>query len=412
MNRQAVVTQPRPSASSGGRDTVAITLIAAVALALRLLSLRWAPAMEGDSAEYVALATRLASYGIFSADGVHPSTYRPPLYPALLAIGYDSGAPMPVSILLLQCVLGTATVVGTFVLARRSFGSRAALLAAAAYAAAPMSVRYCGTLLTETTFTFFVVAASVAWSALAPWRAGSLMGFAVLTRAVLGPFVLAMALVGVVLRRGTLVRMACAAMLIVSPWIARNLWHSGRPTIADAGWGTNLLFGTERLRTGSNPWAQLMSGATGVVAGDLYVAEQAARTEAIRRIRNQPTTWLVTRARQFPWLLLDNGVYLPLSANDSTFKRAVTERRWTTLIVKGGFAAGNAFVFLAAVAGLWRHRMRWMMLMPIWAVPAYLVVSHLPMYVEPRYGLPLEPYLLILAAAGICGRGAAERVLL
>ncbi len=381
--------------------------MAGAALALRLSALRWAPAVEGDSTEYIALAQRLATAGVFSADGIHPSTYRPPLYPTFLAIGYRMGVPMPTFALIVQCLLGAATVFGTYVLGRRAFGSQVAMTAACALAAAPMTIRYSATLLTETTFTFLVISASLAWIEARPVTAGAALGLATLARAALGPFIPALALAACVFRRLSLARITLGAILVLSPWVARNYWYTGRLTIADAGFGTNLLFGTVRLDRG-NPWGQLMKDAQGGVPGDLSEAEGAAARAAMRRIAAAPGSWFVTRAKQYPWLFLDNGVYLPIGANDVTFRQALSERRWMTIAVKAGFVAGNAVVLVAALVGLWRHRLRFIELTAIWAVPAYIAASHLPMYVEPRYGLPLEPYLLILAAASVFEGGTRE----
>ena len=51
--------------------------------------------------------------------------------------------------------------------------------------------------------------------------------------------------------------------------------------------------------------------------------------------------------------------------------------------------------------GLWMSRHRFVELAPLWSFPVFLAVAHLPMYVEPRYGLPLVPFTLIFAAAAV-----------
>jgi len=58
-------------------------------------------------------------------------------------------------------------------------------------------------------------------------------------------------------------------------------------------------------------------------------------------------------------------------------------------------------VFVTALYGFGRCRVQLGPTAPIWSLPLYLALSQLPMYVEPRYGLPFEPYLLMLAAIGL-----------
>ena len=94
-------------------------------------------------------------------------------------------------------------------------------------------------------------------------------------------------------------------------------------------------------------------------------------------------------------------MYLPLRANTFTFRDAIRSGEWATIAVKAGFVLGNLAVLVAALYGLWQCRLQLAAAAPIWSVPLYLALSQLPMYVEPRYGLPLEPYLLMLAAIGL-----------
>ena len=61
-------------------------MVAGVALATRLLWLLEPQWQGGDAAEYLQIADGIRHLGAFTSDGVTPSAYRPPLYPALIAL--------------------------------------------------------------------------------------------------------------------------------------------------------------------------------------------------------------------------------------------------------------------------------------------------------------------------------------
>jgi hypothetical protein len=58
---------------------------------------------------------------------------------------------------------------------------------------------------------------------------------------------------------------AVTALITIAPWAVRNAIATGGPwTIADAGWGTNLLIGTIDLQSGANRWMQIQSALSGL----------------------------------------------------------------------------------------------------------------------------------------------------
>jgi hypothetical protein len=187
--------------------------------------------------------------------------------------------------------------------------------------------------------------------------------------------------------------------------VARNFAEFGRVTVADAGFGVNLLYGTVELQPGSNRWTQLSAISESASAeGDEHGSvegETRARKLAVTRIRSHPLLWVRARVRQWPWLFLDSGDYLPIDANRFSFRQALAIRHVSTIVIKLGFIIGNAVVFALAVFGLWVSRHRFVELSPVWSFPVFLAVAHIPMYIEPRYGLPEVPFTLIAAAVGV-----------
>lgn len=56
-------------------------------------------------------------------------------------------------------------------------------------------------------------------------------------------------------------------------------------------------------------------------------------------------------------------------------------------------------LFLLALIGLWVYRKEWRKIMLVFCIPVYAILSHLPIYWEPRYILSAQfPYLILCAA--------------
>lgn len=379
--------------------------IVVAAFAIRLAWLGAPHDLQPDSLEYIRLAQSLVATGTYGVDGTTPSTYRPPLYPLVLAAAQTITPRWETLILVAQCVLGALTVSLTIGIGRRLLGGREAVVAGLMLACAPMTGRFAALTLTETLFTFLVMFGVFAWTTGRSLAAGFLFGAAVLTRASMLPYILAIGLAGLLPwwpGRRACRQIAAAALIAVAPWAARNAMATGRLTVADAGWGTNLLIGTIDLRSGSNRWTQIgaaLGEAPGVSAAS--GAETAAAARAVEVIRANPAAWVRVRARQWIWLFVDAGDYLPVASNRVAFRQALVEKRADTIILKAGFASGTAALALLAIYGVWLLRGRLVELVPLWSFPAYLAAAHVPVFVEPRYGLPLVPFLVLFASFAV-----------
>jgi hypothetical protein len=90
-----------------------------------------------------------------------------------------------------------------------------------------------------------------------------------------------------------------------------------------------------------------------------------------------------------------------LRANRLSFRSAWEQGHLPTLMLKIGFLAGNAVLFAAAASGVWFSRKRLVTLAPLWSFPLFLLTAHLPMYVEPRYGLPIVPFVIMFASVAL-----------
>ena len=151
------------------------------AIALLALALRLAPwlanlPLHHDEALYGAWARAIA-------DGSDPLLLipwidKPPLVLYLLAAGIRAFGASELALRAPGMIAALLTVWATFGFARRLFGVKAALLAAAAFALSPFAILFAPTAFTDPWLTLFLVGA--AWAALAgrPAWAGALAGLA------------------------------------------------------------------------------------------------------------------------------------------------------------------------------------------------------------------------------------------
>jgi len=228
-----------------------LSAIILLAIILRLALIVRGPGPFDDPDNYLPLARSLAASGGFSLNG-HPTAYRPPLYPLILAplisvLGYQADW----GIALLHIGMGAATVWLTAIAAKGSGMSGArALIAGCLVACDPVLVSQCRSVMTETP-TAFLVAATLAAFAARGWRGPVLGGLGFGLAALCRPSVLAGAvlviLAAFVVKPGSLAnRLARGGLLVatigivLSPWAIRNIIVFGDPIFTTTHGGYTL----------------------------------------------------------------------------------------------------------------------------------------------------------------------------
>jgi 4-amino-4-deoxy-L-arabinose transferase-like glycosyltransferase len=255
----SAASRPRELAA-GGRALAAILAIALAARVIVALTLHYTPVT--DSADFDRIAVSLATHGVFPRSLIDPfggpSALRPPGFPLLLAalyklVGVGVASRRWEAGLLLQAVLGTATVWLTFLIARRVAGRGVALACALVAALWPPLVESGTSLMSEPLFTALALAAILA--ALihrgSPHRlrwaiaTGILLGLAALAR---GNGVVLVVPLGFLVwtERPRLSRQALKApgamlvalVLMLAPWMIRNalVLHAFVPVTTEAGY--------------------------------------------------------------------------------------------------------------------------------------------------------------------------------
>ncbi len=419
----------------------AVLLLAAAARGGVLLWAERQPAQFDfpDSRRYLVVARHLAAgEGPIESPEVRAGT--DPLYPALLAAGLRlgwaeedvDGASLMRFGRMVNGLFGVISVALLAAFARRLFGERAALAAAAILAVDPILLYFNALVLTETCYTALLLAAfyclartagreGVMWAA----AAGGFLGLATLTRSsslflplVLAPF--AAAGVGAVVRLGEagrsrhvpaiMQRAAVGIVFLVGaaapllPTVLRNYALFDRWVVVRTGSGASLM---EAL----GPWADGGPGMDRIV----YPAmpEGADEVERDRRCRAAAWEW----ARAHP-------------GEAARLAWVKFRRTWSVTINAPGYSGWRyravgwmtvAPVYVLAAVGaarLWRRGgarfsaagwggravLAWLL-----AVPVYFTLVHMVFVGSVRYRVPAMPFLFVLAAVGLAGWAGAGR---
>jgi 4-amino-4-deoxy-L-arabinose transferase-like glycosyltransferase len=371
--------------------------------------------VANDQLEYDAEAQLIAHghwfytrlpYGI-----LHAGAWKAPVYPAWVGLWYALFGHHLTVVRLVQVPVGALTIPLTWLLARRLFGARVAIVAAFVVAVYPLAWQYDGLLYPEALATPLYVLLLIVMLTGTPTRRraigfGLLVGVALLLRPTT-EFIFLGALVGWSLmvgwRRGVglTVLAVLAAVVVVAPWTIRNaiVLHGFVPiSLQDA-----AVYGTFNSVSAHDPvfpyeWRT-------DPAPDAYLFNPA-----------HPLSDVTLRSR-----LIHNGVSYIEAHPGSLFaaffwnglSRLWDIRRQSHALVEVPFEGRSRFVtevgldmyyplLLLALVGLWRaRRRRWL----TFGVLALALGASIVFTVDAvtRYRAPLEPLIVVLAAAGALG---------
>lgn len=295
-------------ARSGPRVSIWVAPVL-VGLAVRIahwvvVSPDWVP--RSDARQYVEIARSIAAGDGFAArfpSGVpHPTAFRPPLYPALLALPMrvlGAGALWPGR--LLAIIIGLGVIALTVTYARRIAGDRAGLVAGLAVAVVPSLVANDTVTLSESLGLALSLAVLLALLDDRALLAGGLTGLLLLTRpnAYLVVAVVVAALWrSVGWRRASVALGTCA--VVVAPWALRNVIVVGTPKLVTSdGFTLAALYGPPALDSGgfTDPTVDRWYRHAGIrdLQGDEAAWSDALTGAALDGIRSRPSA-VVERA--------------------------------------------------------------------------------------------------------------------
>ena len=410
------------------RDRRWLVAIVAVGALLRIAWIVYAnrpPVTLIDPSFYTLYADRIADgHGYTLPDG-SPTAYYPPGYPIalgvvvwvvrLVAAGDDVAAIAG----WFNLLLGLATIVLVFELARRVFDdTRTGLVAAAVVALWPNLVFHTAVALTETLFNLLVVAALLVlvgrgWHDRPSTRRlvgfGLLLGASILVRPISVFLVLALVWAWArpagwgwrwALTRGALV--TAAAFVVIVPWTIRNVRAMDAPVLISTNFGDNFCIGHhEGAKGGFSLTPDCFAGDFNDLERPEFEIERNSVTarRGIEYLLDHP----IDEVRLVGWRAVRTF------ENDHDAVRAAESYGADAFMSDGARtawkAAANVFyavVGLVAVAGLFlvdrRRDPRRSLL--LWSMVA-LIVPPLAFFGDPRFKLPVVPFLAVLAAVTV-----------
>ncbi|MFO0944495.1 MAG: glycosyltransferase family 39 protein [Planctomycetota bacterium] len=384
---------------------IAIFLLALVRIAVLFVmndSLYRQPANDPDA--YALHAHNLGMTGTFGPAANEPSAYRPPGYPLLLIPFCVTTPPRIWGILLLHFAAGIVTVLGVWRIASRMDGPSCGWTAMLFVAVDPLLARQAGLVMTEAVFTAFVTGLLAGWikpriphagTILDRLAMGILLALAGLTRPVAWLVWGTAFLVDACLSRR--LREWCSilaiAILVASPWIARNWMLLGRPilTTTHGGYtlwlGMNPVFYREVVVKGNPIWPE--------DSFQNWTRENARLTEGLEEwerdafFQKQAMNWMKEHPSDTALCVLHHAAsFWSPGPNYGP--------RWARI----GVSAFYLGLFVLAAIGLFQ-RVTWTP--PYLVLPLSLLAYFLPHVVywsNVRMRAPLTPVLAVLAALG------------
>ena len=315
--------------------------------------------------------------------------YHMPLYQILIALtGPGRGS------LMLDILVSTATIWLTFELSLALFDdARTALVTALAMAVYPYFIFYAVVGLTETLFMALLLAAYVCWYR--GWFAAAAICavLSILTRPtfdLLAPilviyFALFIHRLSYAETAKQILGYAAIYVLLMSPWWIHNYHAYG--TFVRLHFGANLtLYGSNNAHNPSGGVSDVNQEFSEFEKiSDPIARDLAYRDAAVRYITEDPVRFVKLAGLKFTrfWRLWP-----------------FAEEYRTPLYVVGSIVSFVPVLVLAIVYLIFFSSGHFVRIFPLLLFIGYLTAVHMVMVGSIRYRLPLEPFLIVLAAAG------------
>jgi 4-amino-4-deoxy-L-arabinose transferase-like glycosyltransferase len=361
-----------------------------------------------------------------------PTAIRGPGYPFLLATTYALNGDSVTAGRLLDAALGALTVLLLYMIVKRVWGWRMSLVAAAMAALFPPLVLLSRDLASESLFIPLELAALLCvlelrrsggmlrWAA----GAGALCGLAALTRPT-GFVLMLPVVVGVWTLRprlrmrsllAPLLSLLCAG-LVIAPWVVRDAVEFGRfvPVTTSAGIATTGTYNERSYGDGKShgawrdpqviPRFRLLFTTPGIDEATVdVVLRRYARDFAWEHpgYVAETTTWNLLRLFEVVGGSVVDGHGNAISDRGIGSADPTAERIGLGIAVALG-ATGLFVMFAPTRRHIGGRRVPRMPRGPLflWLVPILMIAAAAPIAGLPRYRLPADPFLLILAAIGL-----------
>jgi hypothetical protein len=417
--------------------------------------------LDADVDQYRQLAENLRQHHVYGRQGqgeIHPTAFRPPLYPLLLAGTSPDGTVGRWQVMILHLLMAIASAWIMILLARASGLGQASWLAGLLVTVDPILFYQSTQLMTETLATLLALLLLFALLRSGEGReprwmlaAGTIAGLAILCRPTFLAFAgLAWLLLAVRRRWKPMMLFSAAAAVVLVPWIVRNSLVLGKPVLTTTHGGYTLLLGNnphfyEHLRTA--PWGSTwkpdrfdsdvkgirwgmggwhVPGATGhqdeeVPAPGRPWDFDSKTPHSYHRLYAEVHEWGEVEDDQFAYQLAFHSIRAePASFAWSCLVRL--GRLWSpfphqvdshesiaAFLLRRGTAVWYLVILSAAIAGCWRRRSAWKTDPWIWGLLLCLSFSlvHTFYWSNIRMRAPLMPFVYLAALGCLASRGSS-----
>ncbi len=365
-----------------------------IALLVRLIFLILAPDRPinlYDTPSWDAVATNLlASRGFIDANG-QPTSTRPPLYPIFLAIIYFIFGKNFFVVTVVQAIVGSATVIFIYLIAKEIFNNeKLAILAAYACAIWPALVVYCGIIASEILFIFlsciFIYILIKAKTNTDYILAGVFLGLSNLTRSTYSLYPIFLLIFVLLFKKENVSKvliMFLFSILLVVPWTVRNYFAFKRFLFINTNAGELFWSGTYL------PWDGICKHNRDENFYRLFPEENPVDRdnkmfkEGIKNIISNPLGCLKLTVKKFFrfW-------FKPVG-------QELVSKKYPSL----GFLMYIVQVLLVLLFfyGCIKLHMENFLVFPIGVLLLYMCIMHNLLAPIPRYRLPIEPFIILFA---------------
>ena len=363
-----------------------------------------------DPAFYTVYGNQLAAGNGYTVPNGEPTAYYPVGYPAFLGALFCLLDPTGLAdhhvAAYANVVLGTASIALVFAIGRRILDDRAALVGAAVFALWPNLVFHAATALTETLFIALCLLATLVVLGPVGWRRAAAFGAITAVAAEVRPisllFLPAAALVWLLARQRPwkpLLAATAAIVVVLAPWTIRNAVVMDEPVVLGTNVGDNLCIGSNPDANGGFQLSAYCSAGYDDLPRPEYETRRNAEAtdKAIDYLREEPTRQLwLTWKRVFYTVEKDHdGLDAVESYRDDPWLDPDTRRRLSNVADAWFWVVGVLAV--VSVPRFLRTADQRLVL----AFGIALATAPLPFFGDPRFKVPVTPYLALGAGAAI-----------
>ncbi len=391
------------------------TWVAVIALAM-ITRIAWALVIPviptSDSHAYDTFARNIAAGDGFCWKPGDPTAFwavgTPAVYAALYSVFGVSYTP----IVVLNIVLGVATVFLTMWLTHHWFGELPATFAGLLLAVWPSQVQFTTVLASELLFNVFVLAGLSVWisGTSASLTRSFILGIVWAVASYLRPIALLIPLILAVIRacstgfsrtqlRFAFTEAAIAVTVMVAcilPWTVRNHHVFGHFVLISTNSGSNFWMGNNPQNPAGTYTVRPVDLPAGEVEGDRLLKQRA-----IEYIRDEPAAFVVRTLRKLIFLHSSEtiGVHWNRKGLEQKFGQSVLTP------MKAASAAYWLLMLLLALVGvgvLWRRQGWWnVVLHPAVVLWGYFAAVHAVIVIGDRYHFPSIPFIAALAGLAV-----------